>query len=212
MSAPDTAGVIAPPPLIALAAIACGALLEWLMPTGWLASAPTLIRQVLGAVLIVSAAGFIAAAITGFSRAGTAVQTRAPSTALVTTGVYALARNPIYLGFFLILIGIALLAAWDWLVLFALIFMGLIHWGVVRREERYLSRKFGDAVCPKSVVRLSAGRQAMSRELQALCFLAGANSIFIGDKLLTTSNPALDTDAQLLADLGLKPMRSEERA
>jgi biotin synthase len=61
-------------------------------------------------------------------------------------------------------------------------------------------------VCPKSVVRLSAGRQAMSRELQALCFLAGANSIFIGDKLLTTANPDLDTDSQLLADLGLKPM------
>ena len=61
-------------------------------------------------------------------------------------------------------------------------------------------------VCPKSVVRLSAGRESMSRELQALCFLAGANSIFIGDKLLTTSNPKLDTDAQLLTDLGLKPM------
>lgn len=66
-------------------------------------------------------------------------------------------------------------------------------------------------VCPKSVVRLSAGRQAMSRELQALAFLAGANSIFIGDKLLTTSNPALDTDAQLLAELGLKPMETPPR-
>lgn len=61
-------------------------------------------------------------------------------------------------------------------------------------------------VCPRSVVRLSAGRENMSRELQALCFLAGANSIFIGDKLLTTSNPKPDKDAQLLADLGLKPM------
>lgn len=61
-------------------------------------------------------------------------------------------------------------------------------------------------VCPKSVVRLSAGREAMSRELQALCFLAGANSIFVGDKLLTTSNPGRDADAQLFADLGLKPM------
>jgi biotin synthase len=60
--------------------------------------------------------------------------------------------------------------------------------------------------CPKSVVRLSAGRTAMSRELQALCFLAGANSIFIGDRLLTTANPARDADAQLLADLGLRPM------
>jgi biotin synthase len=61
-------------------------------------------------------------------------------------------------------------------------------------------------VCPKAVVRLSAGREHMSRELQALCFLAGANSIFIGGRLLTTSNPDVDTDAKLFADLGLKPM------
>ncbi|MDX2277253.1 MAG: biotin synthase BioB [Hyphomonadaceae bacterium] len=62
-------------------------------------------------------------------------------------------------------------------------------------------------VCPKSMVRLSAGRENMSRELQALCFLAGANSIFVGDKLLTTPNPDVGSDAQLFADLGLKPMR-----
>ncbi len=61
-------------------------------------------------------------------------------------------------------------------------------------------------VCPKAVVRLSAGREHMSRELQALCFLAGANSIFVGGKLLTTKNPDADTDAKLFADLGLKPM------
>ncbi len=46
----------------------------------------------------------------------------------------------------------------------------------------------------------------MSRELQALCFLAGANSIFVGARLLTTSNPEMDDDARLLADLGLRPM------
>jgi biotin synthase len=61
-------------------------------------------------------------------------------------------------------------------------------------------------VCPKAVVRLSAGREHMSRELQALCFLAGANSMFIGGKLLTTTNPDEDTDAKLFADLGLRPM------
>jgi biotin synthase len=61
-------------------------------------------------------------------------------------------------------------------------------------------------VCPKAVVRLSAGREHMSRELQALCFLAGANSMFIGGKLLTTSNPDEDTDARLFADMGLRPM------
>jgi biotin synthase len=61
-------------------------------------------------------------------------------------------------------------------------------------------------VCPKAVVRLSAGREGMSRELQALCFLAGANSIFVGGRLLTTANPERDADTQLFADLGLRPM------
>jgi len=61
-------------------------------------------------------------------------------------------------------------------------------------------------VCPKAVVRLSAGREQMSRELQALCFLAGANSIFVGDRLLTTSNPAREADEAFLADLQMRPM------
>ncbi|MDP1739240.1 MAG: biotin synthase BioB [Caulobacter sp.] len=61
-------------------------------------------------------------------------------------------------------------------------------------------------VCPKSMVRLSAGRDAMSRETQALCFLAGANSIFIGGKLLTTPLPGQDEDSLLLKDLGMVPM------
>jgi biotin synthase len=58
---------------------------------------------------------------------------------------------------------------------------------------------------PRSRVRLSAGRNDMSDELQALCFFAGANSIFYGEQLLTTPNPAADRDMQLLARLGLRP-------
>ena len=57
---------------------------------------------------------------------------------------------------------------------------------------------------PKARVRLSAGRSEMSEAVQALCFLAGANSIFYGEKLLTTGNPAAEADARLLAKLGLK--------
>jgi biotin synthase len=59
---------------------------------------------------------------------------------------------------------------------------------------------------PQAMVRLSAGREDMSAELQALCFLAGANSIFYGDKLLTTGNPEAGRDRELFARLGLKPM------
>ena len=59
---------------------------------------------------------------------------------------------------------------------------------------------------PASVVRLSAGREGMSSETQALCFLAGANSIFYGEKLLTTPNPETAADKALFAQLGLRPM------
>jgi len=59
---------------------------------------------------------------------------------------------------------------------------------------------------PRSVVRLSAGREDMSEETQALCFLAGANSIFYGPRLLTTPNPGRDRDRELMERLGLSPM------
>jgi biotin synthase len=61
-------------------------------------------------------------------------------------------------------------------------------------------------VCPKAMVRIAAGREHMSKELQALCFLAGANSIFVGARLLTTDNPGRDNDDALLADLKMRPM------
>ena len=69
-------------------------------------------------------------------------------------------------------------------------------------------------LCPKSRVRLSAGRSNMSDEMQALCFVAGANSIFYGDKLLTTPNPSENEDLELLEKLGInvKNVQEEELA
>jgi biotin synthase len=63
---------------------------------------------------------------------------------------------------------------------------------------------------PMSMVRLSAGRESMNEAMQALCFMAGANSIFTGDKLLTAANAGDDKDAAMLAKLGLVPMVAEE--
>ena len=63
---------------------------------------------------------------------------------------------------------------------------------------------------PMSMVRLSAGRESMSEATQALCFMAGANSIFTGDKLLTAANAGDDKDAAMLAKLGLRAMEAEE--
>jgi biotin synthase len=62
---------------------------------------------------------------------------------------------------------------------------------------------------PASMVRLSAGRLSLSDEAQALCFLAGANSIFMGDRLLTTPNPDTDADRQLFDKLGMRLMTAE---
>jgi biotin synthase len=65
---------------------------------------------------------------------------------------------------------------------------------------------------PKAMVRLSAGRQALSEGVQALCFIAGANSIFYGEKLLTTGNPEVEKDEALFARLGLKRMEPHDLA
>jgi biotin synthase len=65
---------------------------------------------------------------------------------------------------------------------------------------------------PRSMVRLAAGRKQLSREAILLCFMAGANSIFTGERLLTTPNPAPDEDAEMLEELGMKPMQLESAA
>lgn len=80
--------------------------------------------------------------------------------------------------------------------------------GVDALDELEFVRTIATAriLMPKSMVRLSAGRENMSDATQALCFLAGANSIFYGEQLLTTSNPATQADQQLFQRLGLQPM------
>jgi biotin synthase len=80
------------------------------------------------------------------------------------------------------------------------------HAGAIDPIEFVRTIAVARIVLPKSVVRLSAGREDMSEAVQALCFLAGANSIFYGPKLLTTPNPERDRDQRLLEKLGLRPM------
>jgi len=63
---------------------------------------------------------------------------------------------------------------------------------------------------PKSYVRLSAGRTSMNEQMQAMCFFAGANSIFYGDKLLTTDNPETNDDMMLFKKLGIKPEKNQD--
>lgn len=142
----DNAGVIAPPPVIALAAVMLGLALDWLMPAYLLTVLLTLWERVTIAVVLIGAgAGLAIPAIRGFRAAGTHVEPWKPSLVLVTGGIFGRLRNPIYVGVTLFLAGFAILLASDWMLVMTIVFVPVIHFGVVRREERYLEAKFGDA-------------------------------------------------------------------
>ena len=144
-TANDTAGVIAPPPLLAAGAIVLGLLLDWLLPAyllDVLLSWGT--RIILGIELIAAGLALIIIARRTFQAAGTRVEPWKPSTAVVTTGVFAWMRNPMYVGGTLALVGLAILLASDWMMVTTVAVAMVLHFGVVMREERYLEAKFGD--------------------------------------------------------------------
>jgi len=141
----DHPGVIAPPPLLALAVVILGLLMDWLLPAyllGVMLSWGT--RILLGLELIGAGVALIVIAMRAFRAAGTHLEPWKPSTALVATSVYRYVRNPIYVGMILILAGLAFLLASDWMLVFTILFVPAIHYGVVMREERYLAAKFGE--------------------------------------------------------------------
>lgn len=145
MSIPDTPGVIAPPPLIALAAVVAGAVLDRLLPMHILAAAlPFWPRIVLGIVIAAAGAALAFVGVRTFRAAGTNVEPWKPSLRLVTTGIYARLRNPMYMGLLLVVLGIAVALASDWTLLMFVLMALILHYGVVLREERYLEAKFGD--------------------------------------------------------------------
>ena len=141
----DTAGVIAPPPLVALAAVFVGLFLDWLLPAYVLVVVLSIeFRVVIGVLLM---AGGAALAVYGrgmFVRSGTNVNPYKPASALVTTGVYAHIRNPMYVGLAFLVAGIGIALASDWTLVMLAAGALTIHYGVVQREETYLEAKFGE--------------------------------------------------------------------
>lgn len=138
----DTAGVIAPPPLIFAIPLIVGLVANWLSPL------PILTGRVglwMGIALAIAGLGLIVTGIIEFRHANTAVVPFRPTTAIVSSGPFRFTRNPLYLGFVLIYIGASLAANTLWpLFMLPLAILVLLH-GVVKREERYLERKFGTA-------------------------------------------------------------------
>jgi protein-S-isoprenylcysteine O-methyltransferase Ste14 len=142
----NTAGVIAPPPLMALAVVVIGLFLDWLLPAYVLRVAlPFSARIVVGILLMAAGAALAVSGRRRFVRIGTEVKPWRPSTVLVTDGVFGWLRNPMYVGMTGFLIGLAIALAGDWMLVMTVVFMPVIHFGVVKREERYLETKFGDA-------------------------------------------------------------------
>jgi len=137
----DRPGIVAPPPLLYLGALVAAFLLRWFWPL------PFWGRE--GAVWVGIALVLVGLAIGVWGRqtmvrAGTNVDPRRPATAIVTSGPFRFSRNPLYVGLTLIYLGItiALDTAWGFVLVAPLLVV--MHQGVVRREERYLERKFGD--------------------------------------------------------------------
>jgi protein-S-isoprenylcysteine O-methyltransferase Ste14 len=140
-----TAGVVARPPLLFLAALLIGFVLDRLLRLPFPVPGIDLIHWSIGGSLILIGLALAAAGIRNFSRAGTPVRSIKPTHALVTTGIHGWTRNPIYLGMFLVYGGVGVAAQSPWTLILALPLAITIRYGVVAREEAYLERQFGAA-------------------------------------------------------------------
>ncbi len=141
-TAKDTAGVVAPPPVLFAGFLAAGFVLDAIWPTvafgyPW--------RFWIGGSLIVLGVLLMTAGVSRFNRAGTNVPTYRPTTALVTDGPYRYSRNPLYISLFLAYAGIGVVADNLWILALGVPLFLIMRYGVVAREERYLERKFGQA-------------------------------------------------------------------
>jgi protein-S-isoprenylcysteine O-methyltransferase Ste14 len=127
------------PPLIYLASIATGLALHWAWPRPLMAGVPA---RPLGGALVVASFLLFGFSVRRFSAAGTPVPARKPTTAIVRTGPYRFSRNPIYLAFSLLQLGIAIWVGSWWLVATLAAAIAIIHYVVVPKEERYLEARF----------------------------------------------------------------------
>jgi protein-S-isoprenylcysteine O-methyltransferase Ste14 len=140
----DIPGVIIFPPLIPLSILAMGIILNFVLPLDLLAQFPFLGRMVVAVIASVAGLAMVIGANRSFRRLGTNVNPSQPTLVLATTGLFTWTRNPMYVGGGLLLLGIAIGYALDWVLLFLALSQPIVHYGIILREERYLEEKFGD--------------------------------------------------------------------
>jgi protein-S-isoprenylcysteine O-methyltransferase Ste14 len=139
-----TAGVIARPPLLFLASLVLGVVLDRLLPLPFPLPVTGRVHWIIAGSLILAGLALATAGIRNFSQAGTPVPTNEPTRALVMTGIHGWTRNPIYLGMFLMYAGIGIAALSPSIFILLLPLAIIIRYGVVAREEAYLERRFGE--------------------------------------------------------------------
>lgn len=140
----ETSGVIGRPPLLFLAVVLLGHVLDHLLPRPFVVPGGDVVPWSVGGLIILIGLALIATGISNFARAETPVPTNRPTRNLVTTGIHAWSRNPIYVGMFLVYVGIGIAARSAWTVLLTLPLAFTIRYGVIAREEAYLERRFGE--------------------------------------------------------------------
>ena len=141
-TSPDTAQVLVLPPLVYGGAFVMGLLLHLVFPIHILP--PTLARGI-GVMCVLVSLPLALATLRVLSRAHTPVDPMKPTTALVTEGPFRYSRNPIYVALTLLYVGVALLVNVWWILLLVVPVLLVIRYGVIAREEAYLTRKFGEA-------------------------------------------------------------------
>jgi protein-S-isoprenylcysteine O-methyltransferase Ste14 len=128
------------PPLVYLVSLVTGSVMQFAMPLPFV---PRGLAAPVGAPLVMVAIALFAYAVMKFRAAGTPVPARKPTTVIVRTGPYRFSRNPIYLAFSLLQLGIAVWVNSLWLIATLVTAVALIHYVVIPREERYLEGRFG---------------------------------------------------------------------
>ena len=140
---PDRAPIIAPPPLIALICIILGFLAKRFVAPLPLLAAKSNLQVSIGAALVAFAIVIVASCRRAFVEHGTHPNPYSPTKAIVTTSVYGVSRNPIYIAFLIIVLAFTLFTNSWWFIGSAVLTFILLHFGVVKREEKYLQGKFG---------------------------------------------------------------------
>lgn len=140
-STSDNAGVITIPPIIYLVGLFLGLLLHYLYPVKCL---PAAISVWSGVLLILISVPMALSAFLAFRRAGTSPDVHKPTTAISVDGIYRFSRNPMYVSLALLYLGIACWVNSLWILLLLVPVLVVVDQGVIKREERYLEKKFGD--------------------------------------------------------------------